>query len=322
MADLRIRTARHTVRVAAPPKRVYQLIADVKRWPQIFEPTVSVEHLGFDGASERMRVWELVDGDVHTCVSHRELNPLRLQIRFRCQDPPRPVASMGGLWLVTPKGSGSLVTLDHHYRVVDDDPADAQWLANAIDRNSTAVLAALRETAELDGDVEQLWLSCEDSIDIDGALGDVYDFLARAQDWPQRLPHVARVVLEEEVPNVQHVEADIRTSDGSLHCTSTVRVCFPETHIVYKQTRPPAIMRAHTGTWVLTALAHGVRATARHTVLLRRETIAEMLGPQSTVDDARSQVRQVLSDLTQATLRRAKEFAEARRPALRTAQPA
>lgn len=277
MAELRIRTARHTIRVAAPPRRVYQLIADVDRWPLIFDPTVTVEHLGLDAASERVRMWELVDNEVHNCVSRRALNPHRLQIRFRQEHTSHPIATMGGLWLVVPKGSGSLVVLDHYYRVVDDNPVDVRWLANAVDRNSTTMLAALREAAELGGELDQLWLSCEDGVDIDGNARDVYDFLARAQD--------------------------------------SVHVCFPETHIVFKQTRLPAIMRAHTGSWAVTRLPHGVRATAHHTVLLRRGTVTELIGPGSTVDDARAMVRQVLSTLSLATLGRAKAFAESRRPA-------
>jgi aromatase len=323
MAELRIRTARHTMMVAASPRRVYQLIADVARWPQIFGPTVCVEQLELDGDTEVLRYWELLDGDVHGYVSHRELNPRRLQIRFRSQHPCHPFASMGGLWLVLPKGTGSLVTLDHHYRVVNDDPEDARWLAKAIDRNSVAALTALREAAELGSGLDQLWLSCEDSVDIDGSAGDVYTFLARAQDWPQRLPHVVRVLLDEDVVDIQHIQSDVRIPNGSVFTTSTTRVCFPETHIVYKQTRPPAIMQAHTGAWVVASLGHRVRATAQHTVLLRQETIAPLLGAESTVDDARSAVRHVLSDLSLATLRGAKAFAEARRPApVPTARPA
>jgi aromatase len=322
MAELMIRTARHTIRVAAAPRRVYQLIADANRWPQIFDPTVSVEHLGFDGTSERIRIWELVDGDVQSFISHRELNPSRMQVRFRQENAPHPVASMGGLWLVLPKGNGTQVTLDHYYRVVDDDPVDTEWLAEAVDRNSVAVLAALRETAELDGELEALWLSCEDSVDIDGDARDVYDFLARAQDWPQRLPHIDRLTVAEEVFGIQHLETDTRTPDGTVHSTSTIRVCFPETHIVYKQTRPPAIMRAHTGAFVLRGRPGGVRATARQTVLLRQETVAGLLGAESgATQDVRAAVREVLHAFNLGTLGRAKAFAEARRPALARGAP-
>src|SRR5439155_18144661 len=108
------------------------------------------------------------------------------------------VASLGGLWLVLPKGSGSLVALDHYYRVVGDDPVEAEWLARNLERTAAAMLASLRDTAELGGELDELWVSGEDSVDIDGDARDVYEFLARAHDWPQRLPHVDRLMLEED----------------------------------------------------------------------------------------------------------------------------
>lgn len=310
MAELRIRTARHTVRVAAPPRRVYQLIANVGRWPEIFDPIVAVEAPDFDGTTERVRVWELVDNEVLSCVSHREHNSGRMQVRFRQEGAPHPLASMGGLWLVVPKGSGCLVALDHYYRVTDDNPADVRWLQEAIDHNSTTMLSALRETAENDGELDQLWLAYENSVDVDGDAKDVYDFLARAQDWPHRIPHVDRLLVDEDVTDVQHVQSDVRLPNGSVHTTNLIRLCFPETLIVFKHTRPPAMMRAHTGTFAVTQLAHTVRATATYRVRLRRDALPE----GATVGEMRATVRQILHKMSLATLGRAKAFAEARRP--------
>lgn len=313
MAEPRIRTARHTIRVAAHPRHVYRLIADVSRWPQIFEPTITVEHLGHGAAGERVRLWELIGGEVHNVVTHRVPNPRRLQLRFRHEGTPHPVASMGGLWLVLPKGNGCLVVLDHHYRVTGDDPADVAWLADAVEHNGSAVLTGLKETAELAGDLDRLWLSCVDEVDVDGDARDVYDFLARAQDYPQRLPQVDRLRFDENDPGIQHLDTDTRLPDGTVHTTSSIRVCVPDGHIVFKQTRPPAIMRAHTGTYAVTRLPRGTRATARHTVLLRHDTATGTPG-LSTVDDVRAAVCEVLHGLSRVTLGRAKEFAEARRP--------
>lgn len=320
MAELKIRTARHTMRVAAHPKRVYQLIAHAEKWPQIFEPTIAIQHLGFDGITERLHHWVMVEGDVQDWIVRRELNPHRLQVRFRREDSPEPLASLGGLWLVLPKGEGSLVMLDHHYRVVDDDPADAEWVAGSVDRNSITMLTALRDAAELGGaGLDELVLRFEDSVDIDGEARDVYDFLARAQDWPERLPHVTRMRMDEYVPDIQQMEMVSRVPDGTAESSSTVRICFPETHIIYKRITVSGLFRAHTGRWMLTELPWAVRATAQHTVLLREEAISEVLGPGSTLDDARASVRNTVGSFGLATLARAKAFAEARRPSLRRA---
>ncbi len=151
MTELRVWTARHTIRVAAPPKRVFQLVANIDNWPELFDYLVAVEHLGFEGANERVRFWEKVDGELGSWTSVRELDPKRMRVRFRKVDFRPPLASMGGLWLVLPKGRGSVIGLDHYYRVLGDDAATAARIERDLEGNSMAMLAALRRAAEAEG---------------------------------------------------------------------------------------------------------------------------------------------------------------------------
>ncbi|HEY7594726.1 MAG TPA: SRPBCC family protein [Actinophytocola sp.] len=153
MSQLRIRTARHTTRVAAPPQRVFQLVANAEHWPRIFDTIIAVEHIGWDAAGERVRFWGTF-GDRHgSWVSARELNPKRMQLRFRQEQAPRPFATLGGLWAVVPKRDGAVVLLDHYYTVVDDDPAAARHLHDIIEHSGIGMLDALRQAAE-----DQMWL--------------------------------------------------------------------------------------------------------------------------------------------------------------------
>lgn len=146
MTELRIWTARHTIRVAAPPKRAFELVANVDRWPGLVGTLDTVEHLGFDGVCERVRF--VKQGGELTMV--RELNPKRMQVRFRQVDCVAPVASMGGIWLVLPKGLGVMVAIDHYYRVSDNSPVTAARVEVEIAEESTKMLTALRETLEFD----------------------------------------------------------------------------------------------------------------------------------------------------------------------------
>jgi aromatase len=187
-------------------------------------------------------------------------------------------------------------------------------VGRAVDRNSTAELGALKTMAEQHGDPDELWVSFADSVEVAGEPEDVYQFLARAQDWPLRLSHVVSLDLDEEVPDVQHMTMDTRSPDGSVHRTTSVRVCFPNSHIVYKQTGLPALMSAHTGRWTLERYETGVVATSHHTVVLRPSAVAELLGPDATFADARAAVRAALGANSLATLTMAKQFAEARNP--------
>lgn len=148
MTELRIWTTRQTVKVAAPPKRVFELVANIDRWPALLDSLTAVEHLGFEGVCERVR-FSASTGDTSTFV--REMNTRRLQVRFRRLDPSAPFASMGGLWLVVPKAAGAVIALDHYYRVLDDSPVTAARLAREIAADSAAVLGTLRQTAEFGG---------------------------------------------------------------------------------------------------------------------------------------------------------------------------
>jgi aromatase len=90
---------------------------------------------------------------------------------------------MGGTWLIEPISEGeSRVRLLHDYRAVDDDPGNLAWIEQAVDRNSRSELAALKTSVELaTGPAGDLMLSFEDTVRIDGAAKDVYDFINEAQ---------------------------------------------------------------------------------------------------------------------------------------------
>lgn len=168
MTELRVWTARHTIRVAAPPKRVFQLVASIDNWPELFDHLVAVEHLGFEGVNERVRFWEKVDGELCSWTSVREHDPKRMRVRFRKVDFRPPLASMGGLWLVLPKGRGSVIGLDHYYRVLGDDAALAAEIEHDLKGSSTAMLAALRRAAEAEGGRAHLVESYPGSATVEG----------------------------------------------------------------------------------------------------------------------------------------------------------
>lgn len=168
MTELRIWTARQTTRVAAPPKRVFELVANIDRWPALFDSYLSVERLGFDGVYERVRFRTRHGGVPRDWTSVRELNPTRLQVRFRQVDFPPPLASMGGRWLVVPKGAGSIIELDHYYRVADDNPATAARVERDLTATSAAMLEELRQTAEFSGGMANLIESYSDVVTAEG----------------------------------------------------------------------------------------------------------------------------------------------------------
>ncbi|MBW1602495.1 aromatase/cyclase [Streptomyces sp. JJ66] len=311
-------TTRHTVTVWAPPRTVFGLLADVANWPHVFGPTVHSEMLQDDGRDQLLRLWAFAGGQVRTWTSRRELDPAAGRIVFRQTVPAAPVAAMGGEWLVEAHADGgSRVTLLHDFRAVDDDPAAVTLIGEAVERNSRAELAALKGVAEQGEQRAELVFTFRDCEHVHGAAEDVFSFLDRADLWPERLPHVARLALTEDEPGVQHLDMDTRSSaDGSLHNTTSVRICRPEElTIVYKQLRVPAALAGHTGRWVIeqdSADSARLAVTSWHTVTLDPEGVRQALGPAATLAEARALVRKSLGANSSATLRYAKEYAESR----------
>lgn len=305
------REVEHEISVRAPADVVYGLVADVSDWPQVFPPTVHVEHLEREPGRERIQLWATANGEAKTWVSRRELDPAGRRVTFRQERSTPPVGAMGGAWVVEPvTATESRVRLLHDYRAADDDPESLAWIDRAVDRNSHAELAALKAAAEVAAGPDELRMTFDDSVEVDGPVEEVYAFVNEAQLWSERLPHVDRVSLTEDSPGLQVLEMDTRTKDGSVHTTESVRVTFPHERIAYKQTRLPALMSLHTGLWTFTRTGRGVSATSRHTVVINEAGIDQVLGAGADVQQARAFVRGALGANSLATLGLAKQFAE------------
>ncbi|MEU1811820.1 aromatase/cyclase [Micromonospora aurantiaca (nom. illeg.)] len=308
----------HRELVDAPARTVYDLVADVARWPLVFPPTVHVEHVEQGPGTEIIRIWATANEAVKGWTSRRDLDPTARRVRFRQEVSAPPVAEMGGEWIIEPAGADRcLVRLTHDFRAVGDDAAATAWIHQAVDRNSRSELAALRTAAESPADGDGRFLDFDDVVHVNGDPRDVYDFLNEAGQWDRRLPHVARVALTEETPGVQLLEMDTRTADGATHATRSVRVCFPHHRIVYKQLRTPALMSVHTGQWLVEAYEDGAVVTSTHRVVLIPEAVPGVLRAQATLGDAATYVRRALGRNSTATMYAAKEYAEGRRMAVR-----
>ncbi|MHC5907764.1 aromatase/cyclase [Streptomyces sp. S6] len=308
-----VREVEHEITIAAPATAVYRLIAEVENWPRIFPPTIHVDHVERGANEERIRIWATANDTAKNWTSHRTLDPDGLRITFRQEVSAPPVAAMGGTWIIEPLSDAQArVRLLHDYRAIDDDPKSLAWIDEAVDRNSRAELAALRTNVEAAHAAAAVTFSFEDTVQIDGTAKDVYDFINEAGLWEERLPHVARVHLQELSPGLQILEMDTRAKDGSTHTTKSYRVCLPVQKIAYKQVTLPALMTLHTGYW--TFQEHGgVAASSQHTVVLNTANIASVLGETATVEDARAYVQAALSTNSRATLGHAKTYAESRR---------
>jgi aromatase len=305
------RITEHDISIAAPAPAVYEIIRDVTRWPQYFGPTVHVEFHERGAGSELIQIWATANGAVKTWISRRHLDPADHRIRFRQQVSQPPVAAMSGEWIFQPTSPDTThVVFRHEFSAVDDDPAAIAWITEAVDQNTSRELAGLKAVAEQLDTADEVMMSFTDSVDIAGEVSDVYDFLHEAARWPDRLPHVASLELREEEPDIQLMAMSTRTAGGATHDTYSIRVCMPPDRIVYKQTRAPRLMSAHTGCWTLSRTSSGTRATSHHAVTIDREAVADVLGSGASLADARQLIREALGANSRTTLASARDYAE------------
>ncbi|MGW4720035.1 aromatase/cyclase [Nocardia sp. NPDC004260] len=298
----------HSRVVQAAPDVVYGLVADVTRWPVIFEPSVLVRHLHRGPDEERFRLWATVGGAVKNWTSRRVLDAEQRRIVFEQERSQAPIASMGGGWSFREIGPGATkVTLDHHFAVVDG--ADAAQVAASVDRNSVVELAALARVAELGHPVDEVIHTFEDTVTLECSSAEAYDFVYHSERWPEQVPHVGRIELTEDAEGVQLMEMDTVTAGGIPHTTKSIRVCVPGERIDYKQLVPPAILFGHSGAWEFAEGPDGAVVTARHTVAINPEAAREILGANTDLADARAYLTDALSANSRNTLRCAERCA-------------
>ncbi|MHC0432328.1 aromatase/cyclase [Streptomyces sp. O3] len=310
----------HRLRVDAPAGVLYGLIADSARWPVFWPSSVHVERLEFDGRRERLRMWGAADGEVRSWTSRRTLDPVARRVDFRHELTGAPVTSMGGSWTVEQLGAQCcLVTLHHDVTVAGAARADADRVTSVIDDNSRTGLDSFKRLAEGWSRLDELVLSFECSVRVDGPGERAYDFLHRFGDRTDAVPGATGIGIAEHRPGVQLMTVDLRDADGVPRTTESVRLGFPHAgRVVHKRVRDterPALVAAHTGEWsVEPDVSGGVAVVARHDALLDEDGVRRRFGEGAdAARAAREELRERLARESARVLGLAKRHAEGAR---------
>jgi C7-C12 aromatase (ARO/CYC) len=301
------------VLVAAPIEIVRDLVIDVVGWTQLHPPSVHAEHLECNNGEDLIRHWSLVDDHtVRTWLTRRWLENGGRRVVFVHETVDRPFADVRGELTFERRSGGSIVVrMCHEFTLLSEDDELARRASESMRRDSQEYLDTLKYAAENHEELAQLIISFDDPLYTAGSVGDAYTYLYEADKWPERIPHVTRLVLEENTPNIQFFDMDTVSPDGSEHTTRSVRICLPHKKIAYKQTQPPKSLYAHTGHWLFAETPEGVIVSARHTATIRPSGL-HLFGEGTTVQDARKYLRRVLSSNSMGNLRLAKAYAEER----------
>jgi aromatase len=299
----------HRIVVDTEPSVVYDLVADVSRWPVIFGPTVHTRVLEHSARGDRFEIWATANGDVRCWTSRRSFDPAARCITFAQERSTPPVGYLGGSWWFEPlTGGRTEVVLTHDFSPVPHQPDAAELITRALDHNSTAELDALCTVATLPGGVATMLLTFEDSVELAGPVAGAREFVWAADRWPDRLPHVAAMKLVEPCDGVQDMIMDTRSSDGAVHTTRSIRVGLPDRSIAYKQTTVPKPLLGHSGVWEFVDGATGATMRSWHTVLIDPAAAEELLGPGVALEEAARRVRRALGSNSMITMEHASRY--------------
>lgn len=293
---------RLSARVDAPATLVFDLLAAVEEWVPFHGPAVHTEQTGglHNGAPVTRHWWVVDDHTVRVWDAAWTPDRAELTVTYRGVGATGPSY---GIWTVTELPDARCELAVEHRAVDGDETYGGLGPQSLLD---DVVLAAENADARRD-----LVVDFEDELFVAGALDDCYAYLYEAQKWPERIPHVARLDLQEPGENIQFFDMDTSTSDGHPHTTRSVRICRPGDRILYKQIHLPALLDGHTGHWNFTQTREGVVIGARHTATIKPSALP-LLGKGTTVLDARKYLRRVLSTNSMGNLRLTKQHAEER----------
>ncbi len=151
--------ASHSVVCRAPAARVHQLISRTEDWPAVLTPCEAVRVLRRDGRTELVEITARLHGRRMTWQSRRTVRPELLGVDAELLQPMPLVADMRTTWRVFALDAARCVLLlEHDYALCEEvrglvegvttHAEAAEFIASAVDANSLAELADLRETAE------------------------------------------------------------------------------------------------------------------------------------------------------------------------------
>jgi C7-C12 aromatase (ARO/CYC) len=291
--------------VDAPPEVTFDLIRETERLPYLSRTILHTERDERSQQEDLVQIWTVTDREeVWSRISRRRFNRAELRVDVIDEHADGRPAGVRGTWRLRPV-SPDKVEVELSQEV--DDPGQAERFEAA----RLDMLNAIADAASRRAELADLVVDFADPLFVAGAAEDAYQILYEADKWPERLAHVSRIDMTETVRNVQFFDMDTSTPDGRSHTTRSVRLCFPPKKIVYKQIKLPALLDAHTGHWLFTPDRDGLIIEARHTAVIKPSAL-EILGPGTTVTDARRYLRRVLSANSMTNLRLAKQFAEER----------
>jgi len=310
------RSVCHSIVCDAPASAVYDVIADVGRWPQLFESCVSVAVLEARGDSELVRIEALQEGVPVAWETMRTYVDSTFTIDFWLVIPMPLLESMSGQWRVIPldlKRSVLTVTRTFELCAAIDGIRDGiatprqalAFIQRFIAETSESELRAIKSFVEVE-DERRLRLRTTYSLPF--PPHEVYGVLANVRRWPELLPHCDSLELIYDDGQNQEFMMGVAGPGGGDRFRS-IRRCNAEAFTIsYFQPSPPPILDAHSGSWSVRAGVGGnAKVIVEHDIRVNPERCADRFG-EGDLGKNRSRVREMVLQNGAATIHACREW--------------
>lgn len=250
---------------------LYQIVCNSKRWPEIFDPCISVKTIKSANNFEHIEVTALVNEQKMTWESERVFLPEIHGINSFIIKPMKLVKFMKTMWrIISINKQQSLVLLEHEYEISEDikglvDEIETYneaslYIERAIDENSRKELFNIKQIAEKTAqkklenwDVNRSW-STSHTIVCDASQELAYQTIRNTEKWPEILDLCISAELIEKTLNSETIRIKAR-NNSEIISWDTQRIYYDKECIIdFCLIAPMPFLKKMYGKWRVISL--------------------------------------------------------------------
>ncbi|BBB90954.1 MAG TPA: SRPBCC family protein [Methylomusa anaerophila] len=308
----------HAVEINADLETVYDMCANVLKWPEYFPPCKQAKIISEKDNVQVIEITAQSNETEFTWQSERILYPGSYRIDFRQSRPGPLVKYMQGVWRAIKLNKGVLLTLEHAFEVKDSVEGLVENVSNkeealrfmhrTIENNSKQELGSIKRILEKAGlgEAEAIFSS---GIEIKTTAGQVYNLLYNVQEWPKLLPHCQKITMLYEDGRNQEFEMTVTGAQDKTEVMRSIRHGYANNIIEYFQPSLPPALQRHEGKWIITGTENGVHLEAWHSITLLKEGVRKLWG-EMEMEKALKIVQQAIDRNSMTTMQTIKSYLE------------
>ncbi|WP_350306553.1 SRPBCC family protein [Photorhabdus viridis] len=251
----------HSIICNTQAEKVYQVIVNSEKWPEIFEPCQEVKVIFRDKDSEKIEIKALINGIIMQWVSERKFHVETFSIRSKLTKPMTLVKEMETSWRVIEINSQQcMLMLEHDYDIepeitglvdgVETTQQAHEFISKGIDLNSVKELNNIKSIVEVDERAEKkLNGNLIHSIICEASAKDVYTLVKDVSYWPDIFSFCEGAEVLNRIDDSELVEIKARQNNKTVSWQTKRYYSDSIYRIDYVLPKPMPLLKAMNGRW-------------------------------------------------------------------------